>query len=374
MFNSFLDELEAGDRVHGGEQRHRVGAPGRLDVSAGVHRYRSRTYHPIDEGGAARQRAGRSHLIDRARQPCYRLRHRFRRVGRCFRRRYRIPAQLFSHESCIRTDDSGRYACLYKHWRESDSRSACRRESLRGEATGAAIGFNADAAATAKRRRRDAGWRRRLHRVGKAAAGGRVAGRRRAAARPRSRRTPAAPGQTGRRTALVRRGNRRNAPLPMRREMEALFARAAPRQRVALSRIAARRDRNCPRGTRGHPLDSQRLRSAGRVGRGQDRGVGHVTTRRVRDTDARTQWPCCPSPTPDATRLTEPCRTSPTAKTPGTLVVRATAATNPAGPQPGRVTAGCRRPRHESPPAAATRSPRSTDEQRLGNFAAATAR
>jgi predicted homoserine dehydrogenase-like protein len=56
-------------------------------------------------------------------------------------------------EYMVRTDPSGRYACLYKRWHliglEVGISVAC--VGLRGEATGTAIGFNADAVATAKR-------------------------------------------------------------------------------------------------------------------------------------------------------------------------------------------------------------------------------
>jgi predicted homoserine dehydrogenase-like protein len=53
----------------------------------------------------------------------------------------------------VRTDDSGRYACLYKRWHLIGLEVGISVASvgLRGEATGAAIGFNADAVATAKR-------------------------------------------------------------------------------------------------------------------------------------------------------------------------------------------------------------------------------
>ena len=56
-------------------------------------------------------------------------------------------------EYMVRTDDSGRYACLYKRWHLIGLEVGVSVASvgLRGEATGAAIGFHADAAATAKR-------------------------------------------------------------------------------------------------------------------------------------------------------------------------------------------------------------------------------
>jgi predicted homoserine dehydrogenase-like protein len=56
-------------------------------------------------------------------------------------------------EYMVRTDDSGRYACLYKRWHLIGLEVGISIASvgLRGEATGAAIGFNADAVATAKR-------------------------------------------------------------------------------------------------------------------------------------------------------------------------------------------------------------------------------
>jgi predicted homoserine dehydrogenase-like protein len=53
----------------------------------------------------------------------------------------------------VKTDDSGRYACLYKRWHliglEAGISVAC--VGLRGEPTGCATGFRADAVATAKR-------------------------------------------------------------------------------------------------------------------------------------------------------------------------------------------------------------------------------
>jgi predicted homoserine dehydrogenase-like protein len=56
-------------------------------------------------------------------------------------------------EYMVRTDDSGRYACLYKRWHliGLEVGGSVASVGLRGEATGAAIGFHADAAATAKR-------------------------------------------------------------------------------------------------------------------------------------------------------------------------------------------------------------------------------
>jgi len=56
-------------------------------------------------------------------------------------------------EYMVRTDDSGRYACLYKRWHLIGLEVGISVASvgLRGEATGAATGFNADAVATAKR-------------------------------------------------------------------------------------------------------------------------------------------------------------------------------------------------------------------------------
>jgi len=56
-------------------------------------------------------------------------------------------------EYMVRTDESGRYACLYKRWHLIGLEVGVSVASvgLRGEATGAAIGFNADAVATAKR-------------------------------------------------------------------------------------------------------------------------------------------------------------------------------------------------------------------------------
>ena len=56
-------------------------------------------------------------------------------------------------EYIVRTDPSGRYACLYKRWHLIGLEVGVSVASvgLRGEATGVAIGFNADAVATAKR-------------------------------------------------------------------------------------------------------------------------------------------------------------------------------------------------------------------------------
>ena len=56
-------------------------------------------------------------------------------------------------EYMVRTDPSGRYACLYKRWHLIGLEVGISVASvgLRGEATGAAIGFNADVVATAKR-------------------------------------------------------------------------------------------------------------------------------------------------------------------------------------------------------------------------------
>jgi predicted homoserine dehydrogenase-like protein len=56
-------------------------------------------------------------------------------------------------EYMVRTDPSGRYACLYKRWHLIGLEVGVSVASvgLRGEATGMAIGFNADAVATAKR-------------------------------------------------------------------------------------------------------------------------------------------------------------------------------------------------------------------------------
>jgi predicted homoserine dehydrogenase-like protein len=56
-------------------------------------------------------------------------------------------------EYMVRTDPTGRYACLYKRWHLIGLEVGISVASvgLRGEATGAAIGFNADVVATAKR-------------------------------------------------------------------------------------------------------------------------------------------------------------------------------------------------------------------------------
>jgi predicted homoserine dehydrogenase-like protein len=56
-------------------------------------------------------------------------------------------------EYMVRTDDSGRYACLYKRWHLIGLEVGISVASvgLRAEATGAATCFNADAVATAKR-------------------------------------------------------------------------------------------------------------------------------------------------------------------------------------------------------------------------------
>jgi predicted homoserine dehydrogenase-like protein len=56
-------------------------------------------------------------------------------------------------EYMVRTDPSGRYACMYKRWHLIGLEVGISVASvgLRGEATGAAIGFNADVVATAKR-------------------------------------------------------------------------------------------------------------------------------------------------------------------------------------------------------------------------------
>jgi predicted homoserine dehydrogenase-like protein len=56
-------------------------------------------------------------------------------------------------EYMVRTDPSGRYACLYKRWHliGLEVGISVASVALRGEATGAAIGMNADVIATAKR-------------------------------------------------------------------------------------------------------------------------------------------------------------------------------------------------------------------------------
>jgi predicted homoserine dehydrogenase-like protein len=56
-------------------------------------------------------------------------------------------------EYMVRNDSSGRYACLYKRWHLIGLEVGISVASvgLRGEATGSAIGFNADVVATAKR-------------------------------------------------------------------------------------------------------------------------------------------------------------------------------------------------------------------------------
>src|SRR2546423_9013903 len=55
-------------------------------------------------------------------------------------------------EYMVRTDDSGRYACLYKRWHLIGLEVGISVASvgLRGAATGAAIGFHADVVATAE--------------------------------------------------------------------------------------------------------------------------------------------------------------------------------------------------------------------------------
>jgi predicted homoserine dehydrogenase-like protein len=56
-------------------------------------------------------------------------------------------------EYMVRTDPSGRYACLYKRWHLIGLEAGISVASvgLRGEATGCATGFRADVVATAKR-------------------------------------------------------------------------------------------------------------------------------------------------------------------------------------------------------------------------------
>ena len=56
-------------------------------------------------------------------------------------------------EYMVRTDPSGRYACLYKRWHliGLEVGISVASVALRGESTGAAIGWNADVVATAKR-------------------------------------------------------------------------------------------------------------------------------------------------------------------------------------------------------------------------------
>ncbi len=56
-------------------------------------------------------------------------------------------------EYMVRTDSSGRYACLYKRWHLIGLEVGISVASIgvRGEATGAPVGFNADVVATAKR-------------------------------------------------------------------------------------------------------------------------------------------------------------------------------------------------------------------------------
>ena len=53
----------------------------------------------------------------------------------------------------VRTDPSGRYACLYKRWHliGLEVGISVASVAVRGESTGAAIGWNADVVATAKR-------------------------------------------------------------------------------------------------------------------------------------------------------------------------------------------------------------------------------
>jgi predicted homoserine dehydrogenase-like protein len=56
-------------------------------------------------------------------------------------------------EYMVRTDPSGRYACMYKRWHliGLEVGISVASVALRGESTGAAIGWNADVVATAKR-------------------------------------------------------------------------------------------------------------------------------------------------------------------------------------------------------------------------------
>ena len=98
------------------------------------------------------------------------------------------------------TDPSGRYFTLYKRWHliGLEVGLSVASVALRGEATGVAIGWNADVVATAKRdlkRGRDARRRRRLHRVGQAAAGGHLGAHGRPAAGAGARRQAAAAGE-----------------------------------------------------------------------------------------------------------------------------------------------------------------------------------
>ena len=83
-------------------------------------------------------------------------------------------------EYMVRTDPSGRYACLYKRWHLIGLELGISVASvgLRGEPTGAATGFNADVIATAKRdlkAGRNPGRGGRLHRLGQAVPGRQIA-------------------------------------------------------------------------------------------------------------------------------------------------------------------------------------------------------
>jgi predicted homoserine dehydrogenase-like protein len=142
-------------------------------------------------------------------------------------------------EYMVRTDDSGRYACLYKRWHLIGLEVGVSVASvgLRGEATGAAIGFNADAAATAKR---DLKAGETLDGEGGYTVWGKLLP---AAASLRGGALPLGLAHGVRLLRPVRQGDVLRWPdvaidetltaYRARREMEVLFGRAAPRQRVA---------------------------------------------------------------------------------------------------------------------------------------------
>ena len=144
---------QAGDREHGGRQRHRPrGAPDGLAYPPASIDALPNVCRPKSEGGAL-HRKGQVEVVsslDRDGTPLdYDIRF---GVFVAFEADGDYVARCFE-EYGVRTDDSGRYAAMYKRWHliGLELGVSVASVALRGEPTGAPTGWRADAVAVAKR-------------------------------------------------------------------------------------------------------------------------------------------------------------------------------------------------------------------------------
>ena len=154
MFNSFLDgskpAIESTAVCNATGLRR---AAGRADLSAGVDRRDSRRDAGRSREGGVLHQKGQVEVISSLERDGTPIAYDIRfGVFVVFEGDTEYIRNCFK-EYMVRTDPSGRYACLYKRWHLIGLEVGISVASvgLRGEATGCATGFRADVVATAKR-------------------------------------------------------------------------------------------------------------------------------------------------------------------------------------------------------------------------------